>query len=156
MAFEKGSWGYGRVTSLAVPFPRSFLPIALTAIRVPLNDLTKERRSFEPFASFFFSRGHTVVDGGWSRWSAWSVCGTDCTHTRRRSCDEPPPSHGGRPCQGRDISVANCTGGMCNSKSRDPSPLVTTLFGATSAHPREKDTLFARIHKLITFKVDRG
>ncbi|XP_076172701.1 netrin receptor UNC5B isoform X6 [Ptiloglossa arizonensis] len=55
-----------------------------------------------------------VVDGGWSRWSAWSVCGSDCTHTRRRSCDEPPPSHGGRPCQGRDISVANCTGGMCN------------------------------------------
>ncbi|XP_076684871.1 netrin receptor UNC5C isoform X1 [Andrena cerasifolii] len=56
-----------------------------------------------------------VVDGGWSRWSTWSVCGSDCTHTRRRSCDEPPPSHGGRPCQGRDISVANCTGGMCNS-----------------------------------------
>ncbi|XP_012273157.1 netrin receptor UNC5B [Orussus abietinus] len=55
-----------------------------------------------------------VVDGGWSRWSAWSVCGSDCTHTRRRSCDEPPPSHGGRACPGRDISVANCTGGMCN------------------------------------------
>ncbi|XP_076228711.1 netrin receptor UNC5C isoform X3 [Nomia melanderi] len=56
-----------------------------------------------------------VVDGGWSKWSAWSVCGTDCTHTRRRSCDDPLPSHGGRPCQGRDISVANCTGGMCNN-----------------------------------------
>ncbi|KAF7405380.1 hypothetical protein HZH66_004286 [Vespula vulgaris] len=55
-----------------------------------------------------------VVDGGWSRWSAWSICGSDCTHTRRRSCDEPPPSHGGRSCQGKDISVANCTGGICN------------------------------------------
>ncbi|XP_033225992.1 netrin receptor UNC5C isoform X2 [Belonocnema kinseyi] len=55
-----------------------------------------------------------VVDGGWSRWSAWSVCGSDCTHTRRRSCDEPSPSYGGRPCQGRDVTVANCTGGMCN------------------------------------------
>lgn len=73
------------------------------------------------FISVFFSllfalrRPSLVVDGGWSRWSAWSVCGSDCTHTRRRSCDEPPPSHGGRPCQGRDINVANCTGGMCNN-----------------------------------------
>ncbi|XP_043271876.1 netrin receptor UNC5B-like isoform X2 [Venturia canescens] len=55
-----------------------------------------------------------VVDGGWSRWSAWSVCGSDCTHTRKRSCDEPPPSHGGRACLGRDNSVGNCTGGLCN------------------------------------------
>ncbi|TGZ50699.1 Netrin receptor UNC5B [Temnothorax longispinosus] len=58
--------------------------------------------------------GCSAVDGQWSRWSAWSVCGSDCTHTRRRSCDDPPPSHGGRSCQGRDINVANCTGGMCN------------------------------------------
>ncbi|XP_015605954.1 netrin receptor UNC5C isoform X3 [Cephus cinctus] len=58
--------------------------------------------------------GCPVVDGGWSRWSTWSVCGTDCTHTKRRSCDEPAPSHGGRTCPGRDFAVANCTGGMCN------------------------------------------
>ncbi|KAK0079336.1 hypothetical protein PV326_008800, partial [Microctonus aethiopoides] len=55
-----------------------------------------------------------AIDGGWSRWSAWSICGSDCTHTRTRTCDEPTPSHGGRHCQGRDTSVANCTGGMCN------------------------------------------
>ncbi|XP_012542351.1 netrin receptor UNC5C isoform X1 [Monomorium pharaonis] len=55
-----------------------------------------------------------AVDGQWSRWSAWSMCGSDCTHTRKRVCDDPPPSHGGRSCQGRDINVANCTGGMCN------------------------------------------
>ncbi|XP_034941233.1 netrin receptor UNC5B-a isoform X2 [Chelonus insularis] len=54
-----------------------------------------------------------AVDGGWSRWSAWSVCGSDCTHTRTRTCDEPPPSHGGRHCQGRDTAVVNCTGGLC-------------------------------------------
>ncbi|XP_046750181.1 netrin receptor UNC5B-like isoform X1 [Diprion similis] len=55
-----------------------------------------------------------AVDGRWSTWSSWSVCGSDCSYTRRRYCDNPPPSHGGRPCQGRDISAANCTGGMCN------------------------------------------
>ncbi|XP_008558057.1 netrin receptor UNC5B-a isoform X2 [Microplitis demolitor] len=55
-----------------------------------------------------------AVDGGWSRWSAWSICGSDCTHTRTRTCDEPTPAHGGRHCQGRDTAVANCTGGLCN------------------------------------------
>ncbi|XP_044581928.1 netrin receptor UNC5C isoform X2 [Cotesia glomerata] len=55
-----------------------------------------------------------AVDGGWSRWSAWSVCGSDCTHIRTRTCDEPTPAHGGRHCQGRDTAVANCTGGLCN------------------------------------------
>ncbi|XP_031784792.1 netrin receptor UNC5C isoform X3 [Nasonia vitripennis] len=58
-----------------------------------------------------------AVDGGWSRWSAWSTCGSDCTHSRRRTCDEPAPSQGGRPCQGKDVTVANCTGGMCNVDS---------------------------------------
>ncbi|KAJ8674560.1 hypothetical protein QAD02_005822 [Eretmocerus hayati] len=58
-----------------------------------------------------------AVDGGWSKWSAWSTCGSDCTHSRRRTCDEPAPSQGGRACQGKDIAVANCTGGMCNVDS---------------------------------------
>ncbi|XP_011504193.1 PREDICTED: netrin receptor UNC5C [Ceratosolen solmsi marchali] len=58
-----------------------------------------------------------AVDGGWSRWSAWSVCGSDCTHSRRRRCDDPAPSQGGRPCQGKDVTVVNCTGGMCNVDS---------------------------------------
>lgn len=57
-----------------------------------------------------------MVDGGWSKWSAWSVCGSDCTHIRRRSCDEPSPSHGGRICQGKNITITNCTDGMCNGK----------------------------------------
>ena len=58
----------------------------------------------------------TAVDGGWSRWSVWSVCGADCTQMRRRSCDEPSASQGGRSCQGRDTQVSNCTGGLCSGE----------------------------------------
>ncbi|KAL7301475.1 hypothetical protein TKK_0005913 [Trichogramma kaykai] len=64
-----------------------------------------------------FTNTFAPVDGGWSRWSAWSVCGSNCTHSRRRSCDDPAPSHGGKQCSGKDVQVANCTGGMCNVDS---------------------------------------
>ncbi|XP_044010870.1 netrin receptor UNC5B-a isoform X2 [Aphidius gifuensis] len=54
------------------------------------------------------------IDGGWSKWSAWSVCGRDCTQIKTRSCNEPSPSIGGKNCQGRDTQINNCTGGLCN------------------------------------------
>ena len=53
------------------------------------------------------------MDGSWSNWSAWSTCSTDCIHVRRRSCSAPAPAHGGRYCQGKDITSKNCTGGLC-------------------------------------------
>jgi len=107
---------YGLLATRPRRFVRSYEPVLscqsflLSLDRTCLNNLERSENELD----LFFS---PVVDGGWSRWSTWSVCGSDCTHTRRRSCDEPPPSHGGRLCQGRDINVANCTGGMCNGKS---------------------------------------
>ncbi|XP_046752701.1 netrin receptor UNC5C-like isoform X1 [Diprion similis] len=56
-----------------------------------------------------------AVDGRWSAWSSWSMCGSDCSRIRRRACDNPPPSHGGRICQGRDITVDVCSGEQCNN-----------------------------------------
>ncbi|XP_069705153.1 netrin receptor UNC5C-like isoform X2 [Periplaneta americana] len=54
-----------------------------------------------------------AVDGRWSSWSSWSACGPDCKHHRRRTCTSPSPSNGGKHCPGRDLTSANCTGGMC-------------------------------------------
>lgn len=102
--------GCGDSCELRVLSCRTFL-LSLYVDRTRLND--SERNEASILLLFFRS----AVDGQWSRWSAWSVCGSACTHTRRRLCDDPPPSHGGRSCQGRDINVANCTGGMCNGKS---------------------------------------
>ena len=57
-----------------------------------------------------------VIDGGWSSWSTWSSCSPDCFHHRRRTCSDPPPSKGGRYCQGLDLETRNCTGGFCQSE----------------------------------------
>ncbi|XP_065342222.1 netrin receptor UNC5C isoform X2 [Cloeon dipterum] len=54
-----------------------------------------------------------ATDGRWSMWSPWSACGPDCKHHRKRSCNSPAPSPGGRPCSGRDVMSANCTGDFC-------------------------------------------
>ncbi|CAJ0583415.1 unnamed protein product, partial [Mesorhabditis spiculigera] len=50
------------------------------------------------------------VDGGWSEWSDWSRCTSNCgigLKTRSRECI--PPVNGGAPCFGRSSEVAKCT-----------------------------------------------
>ncbi|XP_076684960.1 netrin receptor UNC5B isoform X4 [Andrena cerasifolii] len=56
-----------------------------------------------------------AVDGRWSSWSSWSACGPDCSRARRRSCNDPPASNGGRPCQGKDVIVESCSADRCNA-----------------------------------------
>ncbi|KAM4635677.1 complement component C6 [Polymixia lowei] len=41
-----------------------------------------------------------AVDGYWSCWGQWSVCGAAMKRHRTRQCDNPAPLRGGQPCQG--------------------------------------------------------
>ncbi|XP_066996940.2 semaphorin 5c [Anabrus simplex] len=53
-----------------------------------------------------------TVHGGWTAWSAWSACSQTCgvaVKTRRRTCGNPAPAHGGRVCVGQDRSEIYCT-----------------------------------------------
>ncbi len=89
------------------------------------------------------------VDGGWSDWvDDVSDCGVLwCgTYTRHRTCDNPPPSCGGAPCQGDDTMIANCPTGKnlvhgggeapCNSALQemiaDCQTMGCTWSGATA------------------------
>ncbi|XP_052706716.1 A disintegrin and metalloproteinase with thrombospondin motifs adt-1-like [Crassostrea angulata] len=53
------------------------------------------------------------VDGAWSDWSQWSQCSNTCgpgQETRTRTCTNPAPEHGGKPCPGDDSENRPCIG----------------------------------------------
>ncbi|GAA55160.1 hemicentin-1 [Clonorchis sinensis] len=57
------------------------------------------------------------ISGSWSPWSPWSecsaACGTGGTQSRERTCDNPPPTNGGRACPGKGLMVRACNRGPC-------------------------------------------
>merc|ERR1712227_249516 len=54
-----------------------------------------------------------VVDGIWGNWTSWSSCQSNCTKSRSRSCDDPAPENGGKPCAGSGQDSESCTGNKC-------------------------------------------
>ncbi|XP_037550324.1 SCO-spondin-like [Nematolebias whitei] len=63
------------------------------------------------------------VDGGWSRWSPWSLCDKRCgggRSIRTRSCSSPPPKNGGKKCDGEKNQVKPCNTKPCDGKGCPP------------------------------------
>ncbi|OWF34851.1 Hemicentin-1 [Mizuhopecten yessoensis] len=57
-----------------------------------------------------------TLKGAWALWLEWSACSVTCEdgrRTRTRTCDHPPPNHGGEPCPGDEIQYKPCTEIMC-------------------------------------------
>ena len=59
------------------------------------------------------------MNGGWGPWSLWSACTTSCgpgTRERKRSCVNPAPKNGGKPCSGAEQEVGDCSYRPCPGK----------------------------------------
>ena len=57
-----------------------------------------------------------TVDGGWSNWGSYGACSKTCgpgSQTRQRTCDKPPPSAGGKQCDGSGSETKNCNDKAC-------------------------------------------
>uniref|UniRef100_G3N7U1 SCO-spondin n=1 Tax=Gasterosteus aculeatus aculeatus TaxID=481459 RepID=G3N7U1_GASAC len=60
---------------------------------------------------------HCPVNGGWSAWSSWSQCSSECdsgVQTRERLCSSPTPQHGGSNCPGPHIQTGDCNSHPCS------------------------------------------
>ncbi|XP_046393802.1 netrin receptor UNC5B isoform X2 [Ischnura elegans] len=82
-----------------------------------------------------------AVDGRWSSWSSWSACGPDCLHHRRRTCNSPPPSNGGKYCHGHDLATTNCSSGMCRPSDASSSSSSSSSANTGAASAGTKDDL---------------
>ena len=61
-------------------------------------------------------QGPCIIDGLWASWTKWSPCSVTCswgTRVRVRSCDNPKPQNGGRPCPGNKKEAKYCYLGSC-------------------------------------------
>ena len=50
-------------------------------------------------------RMSTPIDGGWSTWTSWSSCQSNCRQQRNRTCDSPTPLFGGNDCLGNKTEL---------------------------------------------------
>ncbi|KAL4226070.1 hypothetical protein ACF0H5_014058 [Mactra antiquata] len=61
-------------------------------------------------------RPSCIIDGVWAIWSSWFGCSTTCGYgenTRYRTCSNPRPQNGGKPCPGTFADTTNCRMAEC-------------------------------------------
>ncbi|XP_006835920.1 PREDICTED: A disintegrin and metalloproteinase with thrombospondin motifs 14 [Chrysochloris asiatica] len=61
-------------------------------------------------------------DGGWSSWTKFGSCSRSCgggVRSRSRSCDNPLPAYGGRPCSGSMFEYQVCNSEECPGPFED-------------------------------------
>ena len=52
-----------------------------------------------------------ILDGAWSDWDKWSDCNFQTgKKERQRTCSNPVPINGGKPCAGNDKEQESCPG----------------------------------------------
>ena len=70
-----------------------------------------------------------AVHGNWGHWENHGTCSVTCgggVQLRTRVCDNPPPTHGGNQCPGKEMEKMPCNTCACASKYET---LCTPIFG---------------------------
>ena len=79
----------------------------------------------------------SLVDGVWSEWEKWSVCGPgDIYKSRKRTCTNPKPEHGGKDCSGSNIEQGKCPITPAKSLRTDATRTNASKCNYTNMHAR--------------------
>ncbi|KAL9971012.1 hypothetical protein ACROYT_G023488 [Oculina patagonica] len=89
-----------------------------------------------------------AIDGNWGAWGNWSTCSATCGHGtvhRKRTCDNPAPANGGKPCAGEGHETAECRMTPCPVNGRwsgwtSWSPCSVTCGNGRQERMRKCDT----------------
>ncbi|XP_031548611.1 uncharacterized protein LOC116286289 [Actinia tenebrosa] len=63
-----------------------------------------------------------AIVGKWGQWSSWSSCSATCGkpyRSRKRYCNNPPPSNGGKNCEGNHLETDACSSKPCVTSCKD-------------------------------------
>lgn len=74
------------------------------------------------------------INGGWSRFNAWSACSKSCgkgMRIRKRFCDSPEPKYGGAQCDGDNVEFEECNIQPClkSYKQMENSEEIDSKYG---------------------------
>ncbi|CAB4037686.1 Hypothetical predicted protein, partial [Paramuricea clavata] len=89
-------------------------------------------------SALMYSHANDVINGGFTDWSAWSECSSDCgkrsLRSRERYCTNPSPSNGGADCDGERFQLTLCKVVPCSRMvtSRPKPRHVISKFGQWS------------------------
>merc|ERR1719369_2662908 len=78
------------------------------------------------------------VDGFWSEWGDWNKC-VGFVHVRKRKCNNPPPSNGGKSCPGSPMEEGPCQPGTTPSKEFDDDYLHSTCRNGVCREKKNSD-----------------
>lgn len=81
------------------------------------------------------SNENNKIDGNWGEWTMWTACSRTCAggvRFRERACDNPPPSNGGKACQGEGEAEEECNTEACQPVCAKKLDVGIILDGSTS------------------------
>jgi hypothetical protein len=90
------------------------------------------------------------VDGGWSAYGEWSECSARCGLGQTqsvRTCDNPPPAHGGKDCEGDAVLFKGCRAADCGIAFGDRCSFTGAAPAGTYTYRMQ---LFAKKKELVT------
>lgn len=94
---------------------------------------------------------HHPIPGHWAGWSSWSTCSKMCNKGKRyrtRTCTDPPPLHGGQPCQGKATDEEGCNMEPCEPKCESQMDIGIILDASTSVTRKNWDGTLRFVNRL--------